>query len=209
MRAAQEVRFLVDRGYPKETAVRFVSDHRRLPEMDRFVLMRVVVPAGQARLRKEKILQLRDLREAAVAVDGYNVLIAVESILAGKPFYLCDDGLLRDTQGIFRSYRSSDFTGPALSAIFEILATAAPACIEVLLDQQISMSGQLAQRIREKMAECGLPGNVETLKDVDFQLKTSGKIVATSDGNVVDAAPAVVDIPAEIAGRRGLVPLSL
>jgi len=209
MRAADEVRFLVDRGYPKEAAVRFVSDHRRLPEKDRFVLMRVVVPAEQARLRKEKNLQLRDLREAVVAVDGYNVLITVESILACRPVYLCDDGLLRDTRGIFRRYRSSELTAPALSAVFDLLATAVPACTDVLLDQQISMSGQLAQRIRETMAQCGLPGKVETARDVDFQLKTSKKIVATSDGNVVDAALAVVDIPAEIARRLGLVPFSL
>jgi hypothetical protein len=203
------VRFLVDRGYPKETAVRFVSDHRRLPEKERFVLMRVIVPAVQARLRRKKILQLRDLRGAAVAVDGYNVLIATESILACRAAYICDDGLLRDTQGIFRSYRSSGLTGPALSAVFELLATAAPASTDVLLDQQISMSGQLAQRIRERMAEWGLPGSVETAKDVDFQLKNSGKIVATSDGNVVDASVAVVDIPAEVARRMGVVPLSL
>lgn len=209
MGAAQEVRFLVDRGYPKEPAVRFVSDHRRLPEKDRFVLMRVVIPAEQAGFRKKKILQLRDLRGRAVIVDGYNVLIATESILACRPVYLCDDGLLRDTQGIFRSYRSSELTGPALSAVFDLLATASPACADVLLDQQISMSGRLAQRIRETMAECGLPGKVETAKNVDFQLKSSGKIVATSDGNVVDAALAVVDIPAEIARRLGLVPFSL
>jgi hypothetical protein len=200
---------LVDRGYPKESAVRFVSNHRRLPEKERFVLMRVVVPAGQASSRKEKILQHRDLRGRDVIVDGYNVLITTESILACKPCYICDDGLLRDTQGIFRSYRSSELTGPALSAIFEVLATASPAHTDVLLDQQISMSGRLAQRIRDTMAECGLPGKAETAKDVDLRLKISKKIVASSDGSVADAAGAVVDIPAEIARRTGLVPFSL
>jgi len=199
----------VDRGYPKETAVRFVSDHHRLPEMDRFVLMRVVVPAEQARIRSEKIMQLRDLGHSQIAVDGYNVLIATECILARRPCYICDDGLLRDTQGIFRSYKSSDLTGPALSAVFELLATVAPASTDVLLDKQISMSGRLAERIRKTMDDCSLSGKVETAKDVDFQLKTSGRIVATSDGNVVDSAPAVVDIPAEIARRMGFLPLSL
>jgi hypothetical protein len=203
------VRYLVDRGYPKETAVRFVSDHRRLPEMDRFVLMRVVVPAEQARIRSEKILQMRDLGHLQIVVDGYNVLIATESILARRPCYLCDDGLLRDTQGIFRSYKSSDLTGPALSAIFGLLASADPDCTDVFLDQQISMSGRLAERIRKTMDDCSLAGRVETAKDVDFQLKTSGRIVATSDGNIVDAAPAVVDIPADIARRLGFLPLSL
>ncbi|MDM7912097.1 MAG: DUF434 domain-containing protein, partial [Methanotrichaceae archaeon] len=42
--AAVDVRYLLDRGYPRESAVRFVSDHYRLPQEQRFVLMRVVVP---------------------------------------------------------------------------------------------------------------------------------------------------------------------
>jgi hypothetical protein len=171
--------------------------------------MRVVVPAGQASLRKEKILQLSDLRGRDVIMDGYNVLITTESILACKPCYICDDGLLRDTQGIFRSYRSSELTEPSLSAIFNVLATASPAYADVVLDQQISMSGRLAQRFRDAMAECGLAGKAVTARDVDFRLKTSERIVASSDGNIVDAARAVVDIPAEIARRAGVVPLSL
>jgi hypothetical protein len=201
--AAQDARYLVNRGYPKESAVRFVSDHYRLPGAQRFVLIRVVVSSNTAAKRKEKMIPLEMLRGRALFIDGYNVLISVESILAGKPIFLCDDGLIRDTQGIFRSYKISDLTKSALNAIFELLAKALPEKVEVLLDQQISMSGDLAALIRQLMAEHGVLGTARTVRDADRQLKECGGIVATSDGNVIDASPLVVDVPAEIAKRWG------
>jgi hypothetical protein len=199
----------VDRGYPKQSAVRYVSDHHRLPEEQRFVLIRVIVPAKIARARAAKALSLALLHAEEVYVDGYNVLIAVESLLAGYPVYSCDDGFLRDTRGIFRSYKISEYTLPALTEILDLLRLASPERVEVLLDQQISRSGELAGKMREQMASRGLRGGASTLKDVDRKLKSVWGIVATSDGNVIDAAARAVDIPAEIARRRGAKLLTL
>jgi hypothetical protein len=208
MRAAEDVRYLVNRGYPKDSSVRFVSDHYRLPEEQRFVLIRVIVAAKTANLRKAKAVSLEALRGQELFVDGYNVLITVESLLKGRAIYLGDDGFLRDTQGIFRSYRASQSTAPALSQILDLLAYAAPARVEVLLDQQISWSGELAEQICEMMAERSLPGGACAVKDVDHRLKKAA-VVATSDGNVIDAVSCALDIAAEIAKRRGIAPLLL
>jgi hypothetical protein len=199
----------MDRGYPKESAIRFVSDHHRLPEKQRFVLTRVVVASDMAKARRDKIQPLEAIRGRALFIDGYNVLISVECLLVGKPAYLCDDGFLRDIQGIFRSYRPSDLTVPALDAIFDLVASTCPAVTEVLLDIQISMSGRLAVLIRRTMAEHDVPGMVRTARDVDRQLKRSEGLIATGDGNIIDAAISVVDIPGAIARVRGVEPLGL
>jgi hypothetical protein len=199
----------VDRGYPKESAIRFVSDHHRLLEEQRFVLSRVVVPSDVAKARRDKIQPMEALYGRALFIDGYNVLISVESLLGGKPVYLCDDGILRDVQGIFRSYRTSDLTALALDAIFDLLPYARLARAEVFLDQQISMSGQLAELIRRIMAEHEISGTARTTQDVDRQLKKIEGVIATADGNVIDAATEVVDIPREIARMRGTKPLIL
>ncbi len=208
-RAAEDVRYLLDRGYPRESAARFVSDHYRLPEEQRFALIRVVVPTELARERMAKMLPQKALQGKAVFVDGYNVLITVESLLGGMPVYKSDDGFLRDTQGIFRSYKASDITAPALSEILGFLSRAAPFEVEILLDQQISMSGRLASRIREMMSECGIPGTARTVRDVDRRLKSAEGIIATGDGNVIDAVSCVVDIPGQIALKRGIRPVAL
>lgn len=208
-RAANDVRYLLDRGYPKESAIRFVSDHYRLPQEQRFALIRVAVPAELARKRRAKIIPLEAILGKALFVDGYNVLIAVESLLKGLPVYECDDGFLRDTQGIFRSYKASEVTVPALTLIIELLASAAPSKVEVLLDQQISMSGKLAALIRDMMSKRGLPGTARTQKDVDHQLKLAEGVVATADGCVIDSVSYVIDIPGQIDERKGIMPVVL
>lgn len=197
-----DARYLVDRGYPKESSIRFVADHYRLPEAQRFVLIRVIVASAKALSRRTKLMPLEAVKGQDVFIDGYNVLIAVESILGDRPVYLCDDGLLRDAQGIFRSYKTSELTDPALSQILDLLAIANPSRTEIIFDQQISMSGSLAARVRVMMAERSLPGTAMTAKDVDHQLKIAKGVVATSDGNVIDAASRVIDLPLEIARRN-------
>jgi hypothetical protein len=195
---------LVNCGYPKDTAIRFVSNHHRLPNEQRFVLARVVVSSNTACRRLSKAIPLEALREKAVFVDGYNVLIIVESILSGCSVYLSDDGFLRDTRGIFRSYRASEFTVPALSEILDVLTMVGPDSVEILLDQQIGMSGQLAAQITGMMAKRGLDWTARTVRDVDRQLKMAQGIVATADGNVIDASSQVIDLPYTIAKRKGI-----
>jgi hypothetical protein len=198
------VRYLVNCGYPKDTAIRFVSNHHRLPIEQRFVLARVVVSSNTACRRLSKAIPLEALREKVVFVDGYNVLIIVESIMSGCSVYLSDDGFLRDTRGIFRSYRASEFTVPALSEILDVLTMVGPDSVEILLDQQIGMSGQLAAQITGMMAKRGLDWTARTVRDVDRQLKMAQGIVATADGNVIDASSQVIDLAYTIAKRKGI-----
>ena len=172
------------------------------------MLRRTVVAGEVAQRRMAKSVGLSALRGRTVFVDGYNVLITVESLLGGFPVYLCDDGFLRDTRGLFSGYKSSQSTAAAFSLILDLLAGARPARVVVLLDGQMSRSGELAGQMRELMGKLGLPGEARAARDVDHQLKVRGGqgIVASSDGNVIDSISQAIDLPAEIAARRGIIP---
>ena len=199
----------MDRGYPKDSAVRFVSNHHRLAIEERFILMRVIVRSDVAQARRSRMLELEDLKDQTIFIDGYNVLITTESVLEGYPVYSCDDGLLRDSRGIFRSYKTSYITALALKRILDLLVLAGPAKTEVLLDQQMSRSGELADLIRGMMAQRHLCGTARTARDVDRLLKATRGIVLTSDGNVIDSLDHFMDLPREIARRSGIKPLIL
>lgn len=202
--AARDVRYLLDRGYPSQSAIRFVADHYRLPEEKRFVLARVLVPEKVAKSRQEKLVSSKSLRGQDLAIDGYNVLITTESLLSGEPVYRCDDGFLRDTRGIFRKYKTSRVTNQALKLIFGLVKESAPSSVLVLLDEQISKSGTLAAYIRKVMADFGIPGNAKTAPDTDRRLKLSEAVIATGDGSIIDSRDLVVDIPAEVAKRMDI-----
>ena len=192
----------MDRGYPAASAVRFVSDHHRLTEVQRMVLQRVIIPAGIALSRMDKALSLHEIRGREIFLDGYNCIITSESLLEGFAVYLCDDGFLRDTRGFFRRYRASRRATRPIQEILGLLAGAGRAVF--LLDCQISRSGELAAEIRGLMAQMGLEGDALCQRDVDRQLKCCRKIVASSDGIVIDSSPEAIDLPAEIARRRGI-----
>lgn len=208
-KALEEARYLLDRGYPKDSAVGFVSNHHRLAEKERFILMRVVVRSDLAWARRSKLLDLENLRGQSISIDGYNVIITTESVIGGYPVYLCDDGLLRDSRGIFRGFKASPLTAIALNWILDLLASAGPARTEVLLDQQMSRSGELAEMVRGMMAERQLCGVARTARNVDHLLKTAKRIILTSDGNVIDSVDYIMDLPAEIGRRSGMKPLIL
>lgn len=194
----------MDRGYPAASAVRYVSDHGRIPLEQRMLLQRVIVPARTALSRLAKCKRLPALRDRVVLLDGYNCIITTESLLAGIAVYLCDDGFLRDNRGFFRRYQAITDTSAAINEILGVLADAGPSRVEFLLDSQISWSRELAGEIRGLMAQRRLYGDAICARDVDRQLKSRGEIVASSDGNVIDCTPEAIDLPAEIARRLGI-----
>lgn len=190
--ATEDIRYLLERGYPLKSSVSFVCNHYRLNDDSRYLLSRVVIPKEVAEKRKAKFSPCDELKGNKLAIDGYNIIIGMESILEKKAYY-CDDGVIRDIKGVFRNYKASDKTEEAIKLILQFLKENKPDYICFLLDSQISKSGMLAKRLREKLNGFGLKGDARTSKHVDYDLKNSEDIVASSDGVIIDAAENVVN----------------
>jgi hypothetical protein len=195
--AARDIRYLLDKGYPKGSAVRFVSDHYGLEKNRRYILSRNVLAPEIASARRMKSVPCSEIRGHHVIIDGYNVLITIESYLKGEDMWIGDDGFIRDNRGVFRNHVNDAATLRSVELMLFVLRRSAVGDTTVLLDEQMGMSGQLAQVIRQKMAEAGVNGRVLTSASTDHDLKqTRGDtIVATADGVIIDAVEMVVDIP--------------
>jgi hypothetical protein len=199
--AAEDIRHLLSRGYPRTGVIRFASDHYRLENRDRHILMRVVVEPGVAALRIRKRIPCVGIKDKKIMVDGYNVIIATESVILGEPVFLCDDGFIRDIRGVFRNYRNP--VEGVCRQVLEILSECKPDSVTFLFDSQISKSGMLARYIRGLLHEYSLSGDARTSKHVDFDLKHCDMIVATGDGNIIDEVRSAVDIPGCILKKLG------
>ena len=207
---AQDIRYLLKRNYPRSGAILFVSNHYRLSEQERHILTRVVVAPHVADSRSKKRLGCTDsnIKGRDVLVDGYNVLITIESMikLNRELLWLGDDGYVRDTKGVFRNYAVTDTTYQAVDMMLALLAECKVGSATILLDSQMSNSGKLARVIRSKLTECLLDGDARTSRHVDFDLKNAGAgvVVATADGVIIDSVQEVVDIGRCLMERRGL-----
>jgi hypothetical protein len=77
--------------------------------------------------------------------------------------------------------------------------------VKILLDSQMSKSGELAEIIRREIAQLSLQGEVLTSAHSDFDLKHDDPeyVVATADGVIIDVVEKVIDLPAAIIEEKG------
>ncbi|HOI39435.1 MAG TPA: DUF434 domain-containing protein [Methanobacterium sp.] len=203
-----DFQYLLDRGFPRTGALNFVANHYVLDEVQRNYLNRSVFSKKKIKTRKKKLILLSDVKEKNVIIDGYNVLITVESICnSGEEFLVnCDDGVTRDVKAVFGKYKKDKTTLEALNSIISLLKIFKPKRVLFFYDSPVSMSGELAKTTLELLKSLKVPGDAQTASDVDAELVRLSKeldgVVATSDGIVMDKVETVLDIPSYIARMK-------
>lgn len=193
--AVWDLRYLLNQGYPRDSAVNFVANHYRLPLNQRHLLARCVFSRREVAKHRRKSVRASAVRGKRLGVDGYNVLITLESILTRKRVVRCDDGYVRDLRAIFGKYRVSPATSRALTELLRIIAQANPSHVELLFDKQVSRSGELAGMVRQRLEQAKLKGNALATGGVDLKLR-SFDVAASSDRAIIGHAKAIWDIPA-------------
>jgi len=205
-KAAEDFRFLLNRGYPRDASLQLVGNRYNLDQDHRHLLRRGIFSASLAQERKNKKVTLEEIRGKAVAIDGHNCLITLESALKAKAIVLADDAFIRDISGVSGTYRESPETTQALGLLIDLLIAAAPAEVLFLLDAPISGSGKLAARIRDLMAEHGLPGDAQAVKVPEKMMVGYQGIIATSDTALIDQSEQVFDLAGHLITQHLRIP---
>jgi hypothetical protein len=192
--AAEDFRYFLNRGYPKEGSLQLVGNRYGLTQDLRDLLRRGISPAHVAEERKKKKVSVKDIRGDGFAIDGYNVLITLESALKEKTILLADDGFIRDISGVSGGYRESDETTEALRLVIDFLHASRPVESLFLFDSPISGSGELAAQIRALLNERGIRGDALAVKVPERIMEEYEGIIASSDTALIDKAQKVFDL---------------
>ncbi len=199
--AAYDLRFLLNRKYRKKGALTFVSNKYVLSMHERNYLARAIHSNFISASRMDKIVNLSQITDQSLFIDGYNVLITLESIIRGDydSIISCDDGVIRDINAIFGKYKCNKTTESSLNNILSLINEYKPLNVTFLFDKQVSFSGKLANLIRNLFRVYGLEWEVTLSKNVDFELvklaNARNGIVATSDGIIIDKVNKIIDLP--------------
>jgi hypothetical protein len=194
--ASVDLKYLLNRGYNKTSALTFVCNHYQLEKADRHFLARAVFSDDKVIKTLEKKLSIEEIQGNDVVIDGFNVLITVEAVLKNEAI-ICDDSVLRDTQGIFGKYTLSENTDRALQEIYYILKKYLPRSVTFYFDQQVSHSGDLCSRVNPHFC-------CKTVKHVDLTISNLNKITATSDSVLIENLDHFIDIPLEILFSKSI-----
>lgn len=178
--AAQELVFLMNRGYDTKTASTFIGNHHLLSERQRLALARIVSAREALKTREEK--RLASPPESLV-LDGFNTIITLEVALSGSLLLEGMDGTIRDLAGLRGSYRIVDKTVRAVELLLNRLDTLGVREALFFLDRQVSNSGRLRALLLE--SEHAVRIQVELHPGVDGQLSRM-KNVVTTDAIILD-----------------------
>ncbi len=198
--ALEDYRYLKNRGYPEKASLKLVGDRHRLTRLERNCLFRGVVRTPLAESRKTKLTEPDEIRNQALGVDWYNVLITVESYLKGLPVFVSDDGILRDATGVHGSYRASTITERVLPALIESITSLELDKVDVYLDAPIAFSGSTAAELRRAVADHN-NWDVTVSPSADYELKVYNGVVASSDSVIIDRADRILDLPRFVLKR--------
>lgn len=184
-RSAEELRFLLNRGYPIKGASTFIGNHYLLSERQRIALTRIVSSETDSfeRIRKQKSPET--LKGETVHIDGFNAVITLEVAQSGSPVFMCMDGTYRDLAGLRGTYSLIDKTDTAIRLIISELQKLTAKRAVFWLDAPVSNSGRLKTRIAEIAEEEQFEVGIEIANNVDRVLFDLPNVIS-SDSVILD-----------------------
>jgi len=196
--AVADLSLLLTRGYAQNSALKIVGDRHELTARQRMAVARAACPDDALQRRKAAEVDRRDLAGQGLLIDGYNLLMTIETALAGGLVFRCRDGCLRDIAGVHGTYRKVDETIPAIEQIGAVLARLAVSRACWILDSPVSNSGRLATILRGVAAQHTWPWETQLLPRPDPVLIQSSEIVATADSAILDRTTRWFNLAAEV-----------
>jgi len=201
-KAAEDFRYLLNRGYPRKVTLELVGNRYGLTFDQRHLLHRGVFSWTDSQARRKKKITIQEIRNEDLAINGHNVLITTEAGLSGRPLILGDDGFIRDISGLSGSFKKTETTEKAIQLIINVLKNIKPRQTLFLFDAPISMSGKLAQEVRGLLKRENLSGDAIAVKVPEKILIGFPGVIATSDTAIIDRSKKILDLAGYILRKK-------
>ena len=183
-KAAEELLYLLNRGYKIKGASTFIGNHYLLSERQRLALVRGISKTEDIIRRKSKeVTNISDVKE--INIDGFNTIITLEVALSNSIIIKSMDGTIRDLAGLRGTYSIIDKTEIALKLIGEFLLEHKIQKAIFYLDKPVSNSGRLKMKILQILKNFEIEIEVENIDNVDSVLKSKNNVVS-SDAIILD-----------------------
>ncbi len=180
-KAVEDLSYLYTRGYSEKIAVKIVGDHYQLKSRQRLVIQRAVCSDDSLNIRSKSEIGDNIKEGERLLIDGYNLLITVESLLSGGILVCGRDGCIRDIASLHGTYHKVEETIPAIHWIGKNLYALKPSEVIWFLDRPISNSKRLAQLIKSISIKQGWNWEVEVVNNPDYEIVHREGVAISSD----------------------------
>jgi len=197
--AAEEVAWLVGRGYPLEPVRNLVQKQHALSALQLRAVERGMCSDGQYRRHAARELDPEDVAKRPLRIDGFNVLGTVAVALAEGLLVQAPDGTLRDLDWVRGGRVEGDLDDTVLTRIGAAVKTLRPSKSIVYLDAQAPGVDQAQARLLAAGKKWRGGVEVVVVDGVAQQLgKSAG--VASGDPDVLDRCGTWFNLPTYVFG---------
>ena len=184
--AVDELSWLLNRGYAMHASSELVGDHYQLTSRQRMAIMRIVCKDEQIIKRQAKCLPVSDLKNQTVVIDGFNLLITIETALGGGVIFNCKDECYRDLSSIYGSYKIVAETRAAIEYIGKTLEEGSPKKVVWFFDRPVSNSGRIATLVREIATQYNWSFEAKLTDSTDSLISKSTHTIVSCDSAILE-----------------------
>jgi hypothetical protein len=184
--AVGDYSLLLTKGYPEKSSLKLVGDRFSLTSRQRTAVMRCSCSDEQLDFRLRHRLCSEQISGREIIIDGYNLLITVESALSGAAIFKSRDSSFKDLAGLHGTYRKVEETIPSFELIGDFLRKCSIPRTVWVLDKPVSNSGKLKNLLEQLAKSHGWNWQVKLKNSPDNELKNTDLPIVSSDSAVLD-----------------------
>ncbi|PIF30658.1 hypothetical protein CLU81_1103 [Flavobacterium sp. 9] len=182
--AVADMHYFLSRGYGEKATLVLVGNRYRLNSRQQQAVRGMSASKSQIENRKSK--EIENLAEKEIIIDGFNVLILLESILSNAYVFKGLDGFVRDLSSVYGTYKKVQQTSQAIEIIADFFIKEKIKKIQWVFDKPVSNSGKLKQMIEEMATLNNYNWKVDLVNNPDKIIAESNLIAITSDAWILD-----------------------
>ncbi|MBO9202437.1 MULTISPECIES: DUF434 domain-containing protein [Niastella] len=184
--ALEDMYYLLSRDYPLKASLTLAGNRYQLVKRQQQALQGMSCSANELSLRKNKEVSPTKLKGQTILLDGFNVLIILETALSGGFVFEGLDGCYRDISSVHGSYRTVQTTEDALIIIGKTLQQLQLQKVIWVFDAPVSNSGKLKGTCYEIAEKHHFPWEILLENAPDKYLIENSGLICSSDAWVLD-----------------------
>jgi len=208
--ATRDLSILFTMGYPDKASLKLVGDRFRLTERQRMAVLRGACSDADLAIRKAKELTTDDLIDKTILIDGFNLLITLETALSGGLVFVGRDGNYRDLASIHGTYKRVTTTQEAVEMVGQFCQKQRVGKLIWYFDTPVSNSGRLKVLLYEIAAQNNWNWEIILDYNPDKVLKEAKEgVVVSSDAMVLNECVEWVNLTSTLLQKQKINKIEL
>ena len=184
-KAVADMHYLLTRGYAEKSSIQLVGNRYRLNVRQQQAVQGMSASQQQLERRQAHHVNFNAIGSQTLIIDGFNLLIILESALSGAYVFKGLDDCFRDLSSVYGTYKRVQQTERALIIVGDLLKKNK---LIWVFDKPVSNSGRLKTMLREVAEQKGYDWDIILENNPDKLLAQSNTIVVSSDAWILDRA---------------------